>query len=114
RGLSGGERAGRAASESADSASVHTPSNRRDIVGPSSNNPDAPSLAHRPNTEWTIAPTGTSIDCDKPRTVRNGSTCEYRAMSAFRLASLSSSGHGPRQPSRLIVSLTAAIVGGRA
>ena len=32
-------------------------------------------------------------------------------MSAFRLASLSSSGHGPRQPSRVIVSLIAAIVG---
>src|SRR6478672_8000670 len=32
-------------------------------------------------------------------------------MSAFRLASLSSSGHGPRQPSRVIVSLIAVIVG---
>ena len=32
-------------------------------------------------------------------------------MSALRLASLSSSGHGPRQPSRVIVSLIAAIVG---
>src|SRR4051794_3381225 len=54
------------------------------------------------------------MDSDKPRTVRSGSTCEYNAMSAFRLASLSSSGHGPRQPSRVIVSLMAAIVGRRA
>ena len=57
---------------------------------------------------------GTSIESDKPRTVRSGSTCEYKAMSAFRLASLSSSGHGPRQPSRVIVSLIAAIVRRRA
>src|SRR3954470_5809160 len=54
------------------------------------------------------------MDSDKPRTVRSGSTCEYNAMSAFRLASLSSSGHGPRQPSRVIVSLIVAIVGRRA
>src|SRR3954462_5270837 len=54
------------------------------------------------------------MDSDKPRTVRSGSTREYNAMSAFRLASLSSSGHGPRQPSRVIVSLIAAIVGRRA
>src|SRR4249920_3701398 len=57
-----------------------------------------------------MAPIGTLIEPESPRTVRSGSTCAYRAMSAFRLASLSSSGHGPRQPSSVIVSLIVAIV----